>query len=135
MISLPFYMRIVRASAWYDLIVTVGFATPWTFMAIHQSLLALSQSMAIPGALPPFEPAHMLMANLLGTVVTLWAVLRLRHTQRVHGQYDAAARFAFAALQLYAVAHGASLLVMGFTVFELLFGVAQLLPIRQSEGY
>ena len=135
MISLHFYLRIVRASAWYDLVVTIGFATPWTFMAIHQSLVALSMGMAIPGALPPFEPAHMLMANLLGTVVTLWAVLRLRHTQRVHGHYDAAARFAFAALQLYAVAHGASMLILGFTVFEVLFGVAQLLPVRQSDGY
>lgn len=122
------YLRIVRLSAWYDLIVTAGFATPWTFMLLHQGLSGLAAT--LPGALPPFEPAHMLMANLLGSVVVVWSLVRLHDTKAVYGRYDALARFLFAAWQLYAVAHGATWLVLGFTAAELVFGIAQLSPLR-----
>mgnify|MGYP000993808757 CR=1 FL=1 len=131
------YLKIVRLSAWYDLVVTAGFATPWTFMLLHSVLSTLVQQSGLPGELPPFAPAHMLMANLLGSVVVVRSLLRLRATLVAHGRYDALARFLFAAWQLYAVAHGASWLILGFTVFELAFGIAQLLPIameKQGEG-
>lgn len=129
MIPLPHYLRLVRASAWYDLVVTVGFATPWSFMAIHDALQGAIAAFGLPGALPAFAPAHLLMANLLGSIVTVWAVLRLRDTQARYGRYDAAARFLFAAWQLYAVAHGANVIVLGFTFFELAFGILQCLPV------
>ncbi len=121
------YRRIVRASAWYDLVATIGFATPWTFAAIHAMLALAAQG--LPGTVPPFESAHVLMANLLGSIVIVWAVLRIRDPQIQFGRYDAVARFLFAAWQLYAVAHGASVLILGFTVFELVFGAIQSLPI------
>ncbi len=133
MISLPHYLRIVRASAWYDLLVTIGFATPWTFILIHHSLTDIVQTLGLPGAFPMFEPAHMMMANLLGSVVTVWALLRIRHTQAHLGRYDAAARFLFAAWQIYAVVHGANVIVLAFTVFELIFGVLQSLPVRHAS--
>jgi hypothetical protein len=132
LISQPHYLRIVRASAWYDLLVTIGFATPWTFALVHHSLTDVVQTLGLPGAFPAFEPAHVLMSNLLGSVVTVWALLRLRHAQEHHGRYDAAARFLFAAWQIYAVAHGANVIILGFTVFELVFGVLQSLPVRRA---
>jgi hypothetical protein len=125
------YRRIVRASAWYDLIVTAGFATPWTFMAIHAMLASVARG--LPGTFPPFEAGHVLMANLLGSIVVVWAVLRIRDPQLQFGRYDAAARFLFAAWQIYAVMHGASVLVLGFTVFEVGFGTMQSLPIGKEN--
>ena len=119
------YRRVVLGSAWYDLIVTAAFITPWSFAALHGVLLSVSQAFDLPGDMPPFEPMHMLMANLLGSIVCVWAVLRIRDPQRVYGRYDAVARFLFAAWQIYAVAHGANVIVLGFTLFELLFGVLQ----------
>jgi hypothetical protein len=133
MIQLSNYLRIVRASAWYDLVVTVGFATPWTFAAIHHSLATLIRMLGLPGEFPVFEPTHMLMANLLGSLVTVWAILRLRDPKLMYGRYDAVARFLFAVWQLYAVAHGASVIILGFTLFELAFGIAQSLPINDHE--
>ena len=59
----------MRGSAWYDLIVTEAFVTPWSFAALHGLLTALSQALDLSGELPPFELVHMLMANLLGSVV------------------------------------------------------------------
>jgi hypothetical protein len=133
MISLNGYLRIVRASAWYDLLVTIGFATPWTFAMIHHSLASVIQALGLQGGFPAFGPVHMLMANLLGSIVTIWAILRLRDTRREYGRYDAAGRFLFAAWQLYAVAHGANVIILGFTLFELGFGIAESLPIRGRE--
>ncbi|EJM24453.1 MULTISPECIES: hypothetical protein [Pseudomonas] len=124
------YRRLVRGSAWYDLIVTAAFVTPWSFAALHGVLTALSQALDLPGELPAFEPVHMLMANLLGSVVCVWAVLRIRDPQPVYGRYDAVARFLFAVWQAYALAHGASSLLVGFLVFELAWGMAQVLPVR-----
>ncbi|VVP94738.1 hypothetical protein PS918_03572 [Pseudomonas fluorescens] len=124
------YRQLVRGSAWYDLIVMAAFATPWSFAALHGLLLSVSQALNLPGALPPFEPMHGLMANLLGSIVCVWSVLRIRDPRKVYGRYDAAGRFLFAAWQLYALLHGGSSLLVIFLVFELAWGVVQVLPVR-----
>ena len=132
-ISLDNYLRIVRASAWYDIVATIGFATPWTFAAIHSGLGTLSLLLGMPEGLPPFAPEHMLMANLLGSIVTVWAILRLRHTTQQYGRYDAVGRFLFATWQLYALALGANPIVWGFFVVEIAFGIAQALPVASDQ--
>ena len=124
------YRRLVQGSAWYDLLVTMAFVTPWSFAALHGVLTALSQALSLPGELPPFEPVHMLMANLLGSIVCVWAVLRIRDPQQVFGRYDAVARFLFSAWQAYALIQGASSILVVFLVFELAWGIAQVLPVR-----
>lgn len=45
----PSYLRVVRASAWYDLTVTAGFATPWTYAAVHRLLSSWSSSWGLGG--------------------------------------------------------------------------------------
>lgn len=132
MIGSSTYLRIVRTSAWYDLVVTIGFATPWTFAAILTSLESVSHLAGITGSFPKFEPAHMLMANLLGSIVTVWAILRLRDAQIQYGRYDAAGRFLFATWQLYALAHGAHPILWGFFVVEVAFGIAQIVPVADA---
>ena len=127
------YRRVVRGSAWYDLIVTAAFVTPWSFTALHGLLTGLSQALDLPGELPAFEPMHMLMANLLGSIVCVWSVLRIRDPQQVYGRYDAIGRFLFSAWQLYALLHGASSLLVIFLVFELAWGVVQVLPVQASS--
>jgi hypothetical protein len=87
----------------------------------------------LPGAFPHFEPSHVLMENLLGSIVTIWAVLRIRDPQLQFGRYDAIGRFLFAVWQIYAVIHGASVLILGFTLFEILFGVIQSLPVADDK--
>ncbi|WP_339480190.1 hypothetical protein [Pseudomonas fluorescens] len=124
------YRNVVRGSAWYDLIVTAAFVTPWSFAALHGVLTALGQTLDLPGELPAFAPMHMLMANLLGSVVCVWAVLRIRDPQARYGRYDAVARFLFAAWQGYALLQGGSSILLIFLVFELAWGIAQVLPAR-----
>jgi hypothetical protein len=63
----------------------------------------------------------------------VWAVLRIRDPQALYGRYDAVARFLFAAWQAYALLHGASSILLVFLVFELAWGIAQVLPVRASS--
>ncbi|MFD3405986.1 hypothetical protein ACFWUU_35190 [Kribbella sp. NPDC058693] len=115
------YLRIVRASAWYDLVVTAGFATPWTYVLVHRALSSL-------GTFPPTDTIQILYANLMGSVVVVWALLRLFRTLPLHGLYDGIARVLFATWQTYALTQGATKLLVLFLVFEVSFGLVQLLP-------
>ncbi|MCE4058130.1 hypothetical protein [Pseudomonas sp. Au-Pse12] len=128
------YRTLVRASGWYDLLVTLAFVTPWSFMALHGLLQNTAQALNLPGSLPPFEPAHLLMANLMGSIVCVWAVLRIRDPQQAFGRYDAVGRVLFASWQVYALMHGATALIGVFLLFELAWCVAQLLPVKGFVG-
>ena len=124
-ISSPRYLRIVRASGWYDLLVTWPFAMPCTFAWLYAQLGMLAAVLGLPGTLHPLDTTHMLLANLLGSVVVVWSIARMVAPSLLLGRLDGVARFLFAAWQIYAVAHGANVIVLGFTLFELLFGVLQ----------
>ena len=64
------YRQLVRTSAIYDLVATAAFATPWTFQLVHQTLGLISP-------LPDFKPLHGFFANLLGSIVVVWSILRI----------------------------------------------------------
>jgi len=124
--QLPSYLRIVRASAAYDLLVTLPFALPWGFAAVHAAMAALAAAWSLPGTVPALDPLHMLLANLLGSVVVVWSLARWWAPSVLMGRLDAVARGLFAVWQVYAVAHGASSIVLLFTAAEVAFGVLQL---------
>lgn len=123
------YLRLVRASAWYDLFATAAFMTPWSMQWLFSQLSQLSTQLGLGTPTALVDPAHMVLANLLGSVVVVWAVLRLRHTQVEHGAYDAVARGLFAVWQIVAVVNGATPLILLFTVMEVVFGVVQGMPV------
>jgi hypothetical protein len=113
------YKQLVRASAIYDLVVTAGFATPWTFHIVHQLLGTIFP-------LPAFEPIHVLFANLLGSIVVVWAVLRIRDPQPIFGLFDSFARGLFFIWQMYyLIAMDGSPIIWVFAAFEFAFGAAQ----------
>ncbi|MFD9389546.1 hypothetical protein ACFWBB_02030 [Streptomyces sp. NPDC060000] len=129
----PSYLRVVRASAWYDLVVTAGFATPWTFALVHDALSSWSRAWGL-GSFPGLDPVQTLFANLMGSVVVVWALLRLVGTLPVHGLYDGAARVLFSAWLTYAATHGAPGVLWLFLAAEAAFGVAQLAPWLRRGG-
>ncbi|MEU1629461.1 hypothetical protein ABZ746_29920 [Streptomyces sp. NPDC020096] len=121
------YRRVVRASAWYDLVVTAGFATPWTYALLHGALSSLGGAFGL-GVLPALDPVQTLYANLMGSVVVVWALLRIVKPLPIHGLLDGIARTLFAMWQAYALAHGAMRLLWAFFAVEMVFGVVQLVP-------
>jgi len=132
------YLSIVRASGWYDLLVTWPFATPWTFVWLYGSMAALAQSLGLPGSVHSLDATHVMFANLLGSVVVVWSLARVLSPSIQLGRLDGVARFLFATWQVNAFLSGANAIVLGFTFFELIFGVLQFLPVEKnataSEG-
>ncbi len=124
------FNRVVRASAWYDLVVTMPFATPWTFSILAGVLTGIHAALGLPGTLPQPDFLTTLFANLMGSVVVVWSLARIHLGLSVLGRYDAAARFLFAAWQINALLDGASWLLLPLLVAELGFGIAQSLPTR-----
>ena len=132
MFSLPRYLRLVQASAWYDLLVTWPFATPWTFVWLYTQLGGVALALGLPGVMHPLDATQVLLANLMGSVVVAWSLARLLAPSLLLGRLDATARLLFAAWQVHAYLSGASAIVLGFTAFELLFGIAQFWRVRHD---
>jgi hypothetical protein len=132
MLSTPTYRRIVRASAIYDLVVTAPFATPWTFTVAHGHLSAIN--VALRGMpLPDFAPLHVLFACLMGTVVMLWAVLRITDPQPRFGRYDGTGRLAFAVWMGWALALTGMPVLWLFIAPEVAWAIAQWLPHGRAQ--
>ncbi|WP_374436754.1 hypothetical protein [Inhella sp.] len=125
------YLRWVRASALYDLIVTWPLATPWTLSLLLAQMAALHQQLGLPGQLPVPDALHLLLGSLLGSLVLVWAGLRVWRPSVLLGRLDLLTRVAFLSWELWAAAQGLSPLLLGFAFFEALFGVAQAWPLRQ----
>ncbi len=133
MLTKTSYRKIVRASGIYDLLVTAPFATPFTFAPLDRLLRTLHETSGAGGSFPPFAPSQALLAHLLGSVVVVWSVLRIRTPEERFGRLDAVARWLFSAWMLWAVAHGASTVILAFVVFEVAFGIAQSLPVSRAD--
>ncbi|MEV5503615.1 hypothetical protein AB0M50_50250 [Nonomuraea fuscirosea] len=131
--SRPSYLHVVRASAWYDLVVTAGFVTPWTYAFVHGALSSSGVTLGL-GVMPPLDPLQTLYANLMGSVVVVWAILRIVRPLPVHGLFDGAARTLFAIWQAYALSQGVTRVLWLFLVVEVTFGVLQLAPWRPSRA-
>jgi hypothetical protein len=72
----------------------------------------------------------MLFVNLMGSAVLVWSLARLAFPTPAMGRFDALSRGLFAIWEVWAVMQGASPVILGFTVFEIAFGIAELLPVR-----
>ena len=126
------FLTLVRASAAYDLLLTAPFATPWTFALAHTQLSALNIRLG-GTALPDFTPFHVLFACLMGSVVLVWSVLRLRRTEAILGRYDGIGRFLFALWMGWTLAQTGAPLLWLFVAPEFAWGVAQWLPVQDCS--
>lgn len=131
--STPAFRKLVRASAWYDVIVTAPFATPPTFAWLAQNISAVNVALG-GAALPPFAVFHTFIACLLGSIVMVWSVLRIRDPQVRFGRYDAAGRMLFSTWMVWALFHTGAPVLWLFVVPEFLWGVAQLWPVREHKN-
>ncbi|MGK5039597.1 hypothetical protein ACQ4WQ_04555 [Janthinobacterium sp. GB1R12] len=133
MLSVSAFRRVVRASAIYDVLMTAPFTTPWTFLQLREHLNVIN--VGLGGApLPLFEPLHLLISSLFGSVVMVWSVLRMLDPQPRFGRYDAAARYLFSTWMAWALLVTGQPVLWLFLVPELAWGVAQSLPLRGAGG-
>ena len=91
-------------------------------------LLSAAGDTAGLGPLPALDPMQTLYANLMGSVVVVWSVLRVVRPLPLHGLLDGVARTLFVLGQAYALTHGGPRVLWPFLVVEVAFGAAQLAP-------
>ena len=123
------YLRVVRASAVYDVLATAPFATPWTFAWNWQQLSALNVRLG-GAALMPFDVYPTLIACLMGSLVLVWSALRIARPERRLGRFDGAARFLFSTWMAWALSQTHQPLLWLFLVPEFAWGVVQWWPVR-----
>lgn len=128
--SPPQFRRVVWASAAYDLLVTAPFATPWSFALAFGHLSAVNQALG-GQALPAFEPMQMLFALLMGSVVIVWAVLRLRGPTAQLGRYDAVARGLFSLWMGWTWTQTGEPVLLLFLLPETSWAVVQMWAVRK----
>ena len=126
-------IKISRFSAWYDIVVTTAFATPWTFVFLMGAISEIATRLSLPGSVLSPDVFHIFFANLFGTVVVIWSVVRLRLNLSVLARYDAIGRFLFSTWMVVALANGASYILIGLLVIEFSMGVIQALPLKRTE--
>ena len=124
------FRKIVLGSAIYDLIVTAPFATPWSFAIARSQLDDINQLLG-GAALPEFAPFHVLFACLLGSVVLVWALLRIGDPQQRFGRFDGVARLLFSTWMIWTLGVTGAPLLWLFIVPEMAFCVAQWLPVHR----
>lgn len=134
MISEQNFLRIVKAGAWYDVISTGLLATPWTFNFMLTTLAQINAALGLTGAIPAYQPIFAIFGNLLGSIVLVWAILRLRSPEVRFGRYDAACRALYTIWMVYALTQGFSIILLGYIIPEIILGVAQILPVRETQG-
>ncbi|MBT0587945.1 hypothetical protein [Alteromonas oceanisediminis] len=121
------YKQIVKASALYDLLTTAAFALPVVATFKLEFLRSLHMHLQMQGSFPFFEPLHLFFVNLLGCIVIVWAVLRLRYSNPLFGLYDGIARLLFSLTMGYALIYNdVSSLLWFFFVPECIWGFVQL---------
>lgn len=127
--------RVIRSSAAYDLVVTAAFALPWTAALALSSMGDLHRAFGLSGTVPVVEdPFTMLLANLLGSIVSVWAVLRILRPEPLLGAADTVARLLFSTWFAYALAQGASPVLVGLLVPEIAWGVLQGATVARALG-
>lgn len=131
MLSETTFRRIYRIGSWYDLIVTWPLATPITLAMLWATMGGIHTQFGL-APLPTLDTYAVLFANMAGTVVLIWTVLRIRWDDLRLARYDAVGRFAFSTWMIVALSNGGSPILYGFLAFEVTFGVLQALPYRRD---
>lgn len=120
------YSKIIRASAIYDILATSLFAIPGVAVWVLNTLQSLHVAQNLAGAFPDFQPLHLLFVHFVGSVVTIWSIVRFMKPDPLYGLLDSIARVLFFIAMLYAWLNGATDLLVFFMVPELAWGIVQL---------
>jgi len=119
--------RIYRISAWYDLFVTWPFAIPITLSIFWGSVLMPFNTILGLQPLPILDSHAVLFGNFFGSLVVVWALVRLYLDDLRLAIFDGGARVLFSVAMINALMSGVTPLVWGFLIPELAFAVVQLL--------
>lgn len=117
--------KVFIASSWYDLVVSAPFALPVTLTLMWGGIMVpLHASLGLE-PLGQLSPHGTLFANFFGSVVIIWAIVRLYLADVRLAMFDGVGRGLFCIAMLNALSAGASPLIWIFFVPELIFCLLQ----------
>ncbi|KFL26411.1 hypothetical protein JP74_13650 [Devosia sp. 17-2-E-8] len=117
--------RAVKTSAIYDLVTCLPLALPGIAGVYLSVLNALNGAMSLGGSVGELSPLAMMFINFLGSLISIWAVLRLINPSWANGLADVAVRTLFSIAMLNAILNGVPGLVGVLWVCELGLLLAQ----------
>ncbi|MEP5153675.1 hypothetical protein [Planktotalea sp.] len=118
--------KVFVASSWYDLAVSSPFALPFTLAFVWGGVMAPLHDVLGLSPLEALSPHSVLFANFFGSVVTIWATVRLYLADVRLAVFDGFGRMLFCIAMLNALMTGASPLIWFFFVPEFAFGALQI---------
>ncbi len=122
-----------RVGAIFDVVITAGFATPWTADLVLRLLGNAHDRFGLGGSdLPEFGTSHLVYVTLFGVVVTMWGVVRILRPVPLLIAADTVGRAAFALTFTWALLEGHSTVVVVFLATEIGFLIAQWLGVRKA---
>ncbi|AKR55301.1 hypothetical protein GCM10011321_15130 [Youhaiella tibetensis] len=111
--------RAVRTSAIYDLVTCLPLALPGVAGVYLSVLDTVNGAIGLGGAVGELSPLAMMFINFLGSLISIWAVLRLINPSWANGLTDVAVRTLFSIAMLNAIMNGVPGLVGVLWVCEL----------------
>lgn len=127
MLSTTAYHRLFRISAWYDLLISWPFAMAFTLTLLWDKVMIPFNASLGFAPLAALDVHAVLFGNFFGSVVVIWALVRLILNNPILGVYDGFGRLLFSIAMVNALAAGISPIVWGFLVPEFALCLAQLL--------
>ena len=109
-----------RAGAIYDLIVTIGFATPFTAALMLDLTRRAHEGFDLPGAeAPVLGPFALMLTSMFGTAVTMWAIARILRPEARFIAIDTVGRGLFSLWMIWALLNGQSATIVVFLIGEI----------------
>ena len=110
--------KTIQFFAKIDVVISIVLIVPWLGAAMlpHVQYFLTNEHLVV-------DNYHQVLMQILGAMVFLWAMVRLKHTAIWQVQYDCIGRIGISALMLYYAAQG--------LVFLLLFVITELLGLYQ----
>lgn len=119
-------LKIIRASAVYDLVVTFVFALPLTARWLFDGLAEVHAQFGLTGSTPDSGDVYAVMfANLMGGLVTVWSLFRIFRPSLAAGVTDIGGRIFFSIGMVGALVAGASPLVAIILTLEIIWALVQ----------
>ena len=111
--------RAVKTSAIYDLVTCLPLAVPGIAGLYLTVLDALNGAVGLGGQVGELSPLAMMFINFLGSLISIWAVLRLINPSWANGLTDVVVRAFFSVAMLNAILNGVPGLIGVLWVCEL----------------
>jgi|GEM_PF-1609996 hypothetical protein len=111
--------RAVKTSAIYDLATCLPLALPgvaWLYLVV---LDTLNGAVGLGGQVGELSPLAMMFINFLGSLISIWAVMRLINPSWANGLTDIAVRTLFSIAMLNAIFNGVPGLISVLWVCEM----------------